>query len=243
MSTQKIRCLIVDDEPIARQILRSYVAQMPNLECAGECKNAFEAIEKINADELIQILFLDINMPNLNGMAMVKIISRKMQVIFTTAYSEHAVESYELNAADYLLKPFLFERFAQAVFKACERLKLAAGTASATIKNEENVPILVKSDGEVFRVNVQEILFCEAMKNYTKITMRDGHTFYPLISISKLEEDLAQLSDMFLRVHRSFLVSKKHLGAIGSSYLMVEKQKIPIGILYKPEVFAALGVS
>ena len=103
--------------------------------------------------------------------------------------------------------------------------------------------MLVKSNGEVFRVNVQEILFCEAMKNYTKITMRDGHTFHPLISISKLEEDLAQLSDQFLRVHRSFLVSKKHLVAIGASYLMVEKHKIPIGILYKPEVFAALGVS
>ena len=243
MSTQKIRCLIVDDEPIARQILRNYVAQIPNLECAGECKNAFEAIEKVNADEFIQILFLDINMPNLNGMAMVKIISRKMQVIFTTAYSDHAVESYELNAADYLLKPFLFERFAQAVFKAVERLKWTATDASETVKTQENATILVKSNSEVFRVNVQEILFCEAMKNYTKIIMRDGHTFYPLISISKLEEDLAQLSDQFLRVHRSFLVSKKHLGAIGARYLMVERHKIPIGILYKPEVFAALGVS
>lgn len=243
MSTQKIRCLIADDEPIARQILSSYVAQMPNLECAGECKNAFDAIEKINDDELIQILFLDINMPNLNGMAMVKIIPRNVQVIFTTAYSEHAVESYELNAVDYLLKPFLFDRFAQAVFKAVERLKLAMTDSSATVKNDENATIMVKSNGEVFRVNLQEILFCEAMKNYTKITMRNGLTYYPLISISKLEEDLALLSNRFLRVHRSFLVSKNHLGAIGTNYLMVEKHKIPIGILYKPEVFVVLGVS
>ena len=239
--TRKYRCLIVDDEPIARKIVQNYVAQMPNLEAVGECKNAFEAIERINGDAGIDLLFLDINMPNLSGTALVRILTKKPQVIFTTAYSEFAVESYELNAADYLLKPFLFERFAQAVFKAVERLRDVQAGPVFLEKNRAEKTVFIKSEGENYPVFLDEILFCEAMKNYTKVVLIDGRELRPLVSISKFEEELAALGPGFLRVHRSFLVGKRHFRSVGSNYLMVGGHRIPVGEMYKTGVLAQVS--
>lgn len=234
---KKYRCLVVDDEPIARKIVKNYIAQLPNLELAGECKNAFEAIELINTDETIELVFLDINMPNISGTSMVKILTRQPQIIFTTAYSEFALESYDINAADYLLKPFLFERFAKAVFKATERIR--AASTSATGSNNANTPnstLFIKSSGERFAVPVHEIMYCEAMKNYTKVVTVSNKCYSPLISLSKFETELGVLSTDFLRIHRSFIISKSHLVSIGSNYVMIGAHKIPIGDQYK-EVF------
>jgi DNA-binding LytR/AlgR family response regulator len=242
MNAPKIhRCLIVDDEPIARKIIKNYIAQLPNLVCAGECKNAFEAIELINNEEGIEIVFLDINMPNISGISMVKILPKPPLIIFTTAYSEYAVESYELNAIDYLLKPFLLERFAKAVFKATERLKEFAGQR----ESETTIPaqvIFVKSDGENYPVLLADILYCEAMKNYTKIVLHNGKTYMPLVSLSKFENDLTQASPHFLRVHRSYIVSKLHIEAIGTNHVVVKKNKLPIGDLYKDVFLESLGM-
>ena len=242
MSTQKIhRCLIVDDEPIARKIIHNYITQLPNLVCAGACKNAFEAIELINNDEGIEIVFLDINMPNISGISMVKILPKPPLIIFTTAYSEYAVESYELNAVDYLLKPFLLERFAKAVFKATERLKEHAGQRESETSIATQV-IFVKSDGENYPVLLADILYCEAMKNYTKIVLHNGKTYMPLVPLSKFENDLAQVSPNFLRIHRSYIVSKLHIEAIGASHVVIQKNKLPIGELYKDVILASLGM-
>jgi DNA-binding LytR/AlgR family response regulator len=233
---KKYRCLVVDDEPIARKIVKNYITQLPNLELAGECKNAFEAIEQINSDETIEIVFLDINMPNISGTAMVKILSRQPQIIFTTAYSEFALESYDINAADYLLKPFLFERFTKAVFKATERLRAASllSLSPAELKTESF--LYVKSNGEKHAVQTQDILYCEAMKNYTKVVATNNKTYSPLIALSKFEQELNALSTDFLRIHRSFIISKKHLVSVGSNYVMIGTNRIPIGDQYK-EVF------
>jgi DNA-binding LytR/AlgR family response regulator len=234
--SKKFRCLVVDDEPIARKIVKSYILQLPNLELAGECKNAFEAIELINSDETIEIVFLDINMPNISGMAAVKILSRQPQIIFTTAYSEFAIESYDINAADYLLKPFLFERFAKAVFKATERIKAAAlNSITETSFLPEN-SILLKSNGEKYPVFINEIVYCEAMKNYTKVITTKNKSYLPLVSLSRFEAELNELSNDFYRIHRSFIISKKHLTSIGSNYVMLDQHKLPIGDQYK-EVF------
>ena len=240
---KKHRCLIVDDEPIARKIIRTYIEQLPNLECVGECKNAFEALEQINRDETIEIVFLDINMPNISGISMVKILTRKLQIIFTTAYSEYAVESYELNAVDYLLKPFLFERFAQAVFKALERLRDFSIAQRLSEHPIAESTLFIKSNGKNYPVLIEEILYCEALKNYTKIKMINGKTYVPLISISKFEEEISLLSNYFLRIHRSFLVSKKHIQAIGANYVMIEKDKIPIGDQYKELFLSQVGIN
>lgn len=234
--------MVIDDEPIARKILKGYIEQIPLLENAGECKNSLEALELINQDETIEIIFLDINMPNLSGISMVKILSRKPQIIFTSAYSEFAIESYELDAADYLLKPFLFERFAKAVYKAIERLKDFSHLQKTTSTQQEN-SIFIKSNGETFPVSVNEIMFCEAMKNYTKVVMTNGRTFHPLIPLSKFEEELSSLSNNFFRAHRSYIISRMHLSSIGSNYVMIDKVKIPIGNQYKDGFLAQIGMS
>jgi DNA-binding LytR/AlgR family response regulator len=231
--TRKYRCVVVDDEPIARKIVKNYILQLPNLELAGECKNAFEAIELINTDETIEIVFLDINMPNINGMAAAKILSRQPQIIFTTAYADFALESYDINAADYLLKPFLFERFTKAVYKATDRIRsaMALSQAEETIKSES--VLFIKSNGEKFPVSLSDILYCEAMKNYTKIIAANNKTYLPLIALSKFETELNDISTDFYRIHRSFIISKKHLMAVGANYVIVGTHKIPIGDQYK----------
>ena len=241
-NSKKYKCLIVDDEPIARKIIKTYLEQLPNLELVGECKNAFEAIEYINTDAAIDIIFLDVNMPNITGISMVKILSKKLQVIFTTAYSEYAIESYELDAVDYLLKPFLFERFAKAVIKATDRLRdnsISANLVDDTIKEKS---IFIKSNGENYPVFIRDILYCEAMKNYTKVVAENGKNYSPLIPLSKFEEELSFLSPNFVRVHRSFIISKAHLNAIGSNYVMIGKIRIPIGEQFKEFFLSQVGM-
>jgi DNA-binding LytR/AlgR family response regulator len=241
-NAKKFRCLVVDDEPIARKIVRQYIEELPVLEFAGECKNAYEALAAISRDETIEILFLDINMPNISGISMVKIMPKQLQIIFTTAYSEFAIESYELNAVDYLLKPFLFERFAKAVFKAIDRLGNFPITPNLSENATPILPIYIKSNGENHPVLVNDILYCEAMKNYTKVVLNNGKEYSPLIALSKFEEEINVLSSNFSRIHRSFIVAKQHIQSIGSSYVMVNKIKIPIGIQYKAHFLEQMGV-
>jgi DNA-binding LytR/AlgR family response regulator len=240
-NAKKYQCLVVDDEPIARKIVKRYIAQLPNLVCIGECKNASEAIERISR-ETIDIVFLDINLPNINGISMVKILSKQPLIIFTTAYSEFALESYELNAVDYLLKPFLFERFAKAVAKAMERLRDFPNTQIQLDKSEPEPLLFIKSKGETYPISVNDILYCEAMKNYTKIILKNGKTYYPLIPLSKFEENIKALSTSYLRIHRSFLISKKNIVSIGSQYVLLDKIKIPIGNQYKESFLADVGM-
>ncbi|MCE3296878.1 MAG: Two component transcriptional regulator, LytTR family [Crocinitomicaceae bacterium] len=152
-NSQKYRSVIVDDEPIARKIISSYVAQIACLENAGECKNAIEALEMISRDNSIQIIFLDINMPNLTGLAMAKIVKKDIKIIFTTAYSEYAVASYEVNAIDYLLKPFSFERFAIAAFKAIESIRLTTNSLNGILPQDKT--IYIKSEGMSYPVFVK----------------------------------------------------------------------------------------
>ncbi len=243
MSSLNYTCLIVDDEPIARKIIRGYIEQIPNLVCVGEFKNAFEAMAYLNgSNQEVALIFIDINMPNLSGISMVKILPSKYQIIFTTAYSEYAVESYELDAVDYLLKPFLFERLAQAVFKAFERLKNKSTSVVITEPTKPEPLIFVKSDGESYPVRLNDILYCEAMKNYTKVVMSNGNMYYPLVPFFKFEEELSLLSSNFVRVHRSFLVSKNHLSAVGANYVMIEKNKIPVGSQYREVFLSHLGL-
>ena len=238
-SNQKYRALIVDDEPIARKIISGYVAQIAVLENAGECKNAIEALQAISVDSSIQIIFLDINMPNLSGLAMAKMVRKDMKVIFTTAYSEYAVASYEVSAIDYLVKPFSFERFAVAVFKAIDSIRLTAHAVAENVPQDKT--IYIKSEGMSYPVLVSEIQFCEAMKNYTKVILSNGKVLKPLVSFSKMEQDLLNESNDFLRVHRSFLISKKHLTAVKSATVIVGNAEVPIGLQYKDAFLQSIG--
>jgi DNA-binding LytR/AlgR family response regulator len=238
-SPQTYRAIIVDDEPIARKIISGYVAQIALLENAGECKNALEALDVISRDSSVQIIFLDINMPNLTGLAMAKIVRKDIRIIFTTAYSDYAVASYEVNAIDYLLKPFSFERFATAVFKAIDSIRLTATAVVEPLPADKT--IYIKSEGMSYPVLLSEILFCEAMKNYTKVFLTNGNLLTPLVSFSKMEQDLLKESPDFLRVHRSFLISKKHLTAVKSTTVVVGTSEVPIGMQFKEVVLQAIG--
>lgn len=237
-NSQKYRAIIVDDEPIARKILSGYVSQIKSLDNAGECKNAIEALEKISQDSSIQIVFLDINMPNLTGLAMAKMVKKDIKIIFTTAYSEHAVSSYEVNAIDYLLKPFSFERFAVAVFKAIDSIKL---TANPSIEiSPLNKSIFIKSEGVSYPVVLRDIQYCEAMKNHTKVFLSDGKILKPLVAFSKMEQQLLKESTDFLRVHRSFLISKKHIAALRNTSVIIGKSEVPVGLQFREAFLLAI---
>jgi two-component system, LytTR family, response regulator len=183
-------------------------------------------------------------MPNISGISMVKILSKQPLIIFTTAYTEYAIESYDLNAVDYLLKPFLFERFAKAVVKAMERLrdKEALMPTHLTENLQTEPTFFIKSKGENYPIVVNDILYCEAMKNYTKIILKNGKTYYPLTPLSKFEEEISLLSPHYVRVHRSFIISKKEVRSIGANYVMLEKIKIPIGNQYKEAFLSKVGM-
>jgi DNA-binding LytR/AlgR family response regulator len=241
MDTIKYNCLVVDDEPIARKIIINYIKKLPFLQLAGESINALGAIDYLRTHDNIQVIFLDINMPHLSGLQLLKIMQPAQPVIFTTAYSEYAVESYDLNAVDYLLKPFSFERFTKAVYKAIDTIKKSSLN---TIDNtsEKKPPFFIKSDGKNYPVSIDDILYCEAMKNYTMVRLKDGQKLMPLIPLSKLEEILAEAGGDFIQAHRSFLVSKKYITAVAPGQVNIHNYEIPIGVLFKEKFFRAIGM-
>lgn len=240
MEPKRYNCLIADDEPIARKILINYIAQMPLLRLAAEHINALSTIDYLRAHNDIDIIFLDINMPNLSGLQLLKIIQPQQPVILTTAYAEHAVESYELNVVDYLLKPFSFERFTKAVYKAVDAIR---GTINKTadLANERKV-VYIKSNGKNYPVLLDDILYCEARKNYTMVILKNEQKLMPLIPLSRFELILSEAGGEFIQTHRSFLIGRKHITTIGPNSVTVNKFEIPIGVQFKERFFKAIGM-
>ena len=241
MANEKYNCLVVDDEPIARKIITAYAGQMPFLNVAGECINAIDAIDYLRTNNNIDVIFLDINMPNLSGLQLMKIIQPKQPVIFTTAYAEHAIESYELNAVDYLLKPFSFERFTKAIFKAVNVIKSSQRSFSEG-QPERKPDFFIKSDGKNYPVLIDDILYCEAMKNYTMVMLKSEKKLMPLIPLTKFEAILSEAGGQFIQTHRSFIVSKKHIAAVSNNDVTIDKYEIPIGIQFRERFFQAIGM-
>ena len=242
MEREKYNCLVVDDEPIARKIIVNYIGQMPFLELGAERINALDAIDYLKAQNDSHIILLDINMPNLSGLQLLKIIQPKQPVIFTTAYAEYAVESYELNAVDYLLKPFSFDRFAKAVYKAIDAIKTVDKIRNnASI--EKKPVVFVKSDGKNYPVYIDDILYCEAMRNYTRVVLKSEQKLMPLVSLSKFEAILLDAGGEFIQTHRSFLIAKKHIAAIAANNVMINKFEIPIGVQFKESFLKAIGIN
>ena len=241
MDAVKYNCLVVDDEPIARKIIINYIRELPLLHLAEESINALNAIDYLRTNNNIDIIFLDINMPNLSGLQLLKIIQPQQPVIFTTAYSEYAVESYDLNAVDYLLKPFSFERFTKAVYKAVDAIKKTQPNAGNII-DENKPPFFIKSDGKNYPISIDDILYCEAMKNYTMVRLKDGQKLMPLIPLSRFEVLLSEAGGDFIQVHRSFLISKKYITAVAANQVSINNFEIPIGVQFKEKFFRAIGM-
>jgi DNA-binding LytR/AlgR family response regulator len=241
LTNEKYNCLVVDDEPIARKIIKNYIEQMPLLHAEAECINALSAINYLRSNDDIHIVFLDINMPNLSGLQLLKILQPKQPIIFTTAYAEHAVESYDLNAVDYLLKPFSFERFTKAVYKAISAIEKRGNPLTDT-SNEPKSDFFIKSDGKNYPVALDDILYCEARKNYTMVVLKNDKKLMPLIPLSKFETLLSVAGGSFLQIHRSYLVARKHITSVMPNRITIDQIQIPIGIHYRESFFKAIGM-
>ncbi|MDC1161981.1 LytTR family DNA-binding domain-containing protein [Tenacibaculum sp.] len=227
---KNLRCIIADDEPIARQILEGYVQEIPNLHLVASCKNAFEVMEMLEKEK-IDLLFLDINMPKLSGLSLLKTMRVKPEVIITTAYSEYAVEGFELSVTDYLLKPFSLERFLQAVLKVKQKEEKREVKAVEEIK-EKAKSIFVKSDKKIVKVNFEAISHVEAYGNYVKI-----FTEKMTLTSQTLTELLEKLPDNFLRIHKSFLINFDFLKLIDGNQIVLQNElKLPIGKSYRKDV-------
>lgn len=229
-----ISCLIVDDEPPAIRVLEKYVDRIPVLTLAGSCEDAFEA-GRFLQEHPVDLLFLDINLPELSGITFVKTLPDPPLVIFTTAYPEFAVQGFELAATDYLVKPIAFERFLQAVNRA-----------SALLRQKKNPfvqapaparPVVVRADRKLFRLDPQEILYLEAYGDYVKIVTRQGN-ITPKTTLQELEDQLPE--ELFLRVHRSFLVAVPAIRYLEGNFLRIGEENIPIGQTYREQVLERL---
>jgi DNA-binding LytR/AlgR family response regulator len=239
-----INVLIVDDEPLAQDVLETHVSQMPELNLVTKCSNALEA-QKALEEHSIDLMFLDIQMPQVTGVEFLKSLENPPLVIFTTAYSNYAVEGFELNALDYLLKPVSFDRFSKAVEKAKEQIALhkaveaaeAAVEAATEAHIEEVDHMYVKSDKKLIRVKYSDILYIEGLKDYVIIRMEVGRLI-TLQTMKSLEDKLP--SKIFRRVHRSFIVAIPKIHAIeGNMIEVVEKgqpKHLPIGKNYRDEL-------
>ncbi|HYF31184.1 MAG TPA: LytTR family DNA-binding domain-containing protein [Chitinophagaceae bacterium] len=224
-----IRCLIVDDEPLAVNLLEGYIAQVPFLTLSGKCYNAMEALSFLHRHE-VDLVFLDINMPKLSGLEIAGSLASQL-IIFTTAYSQHAVESYEKNAVDYLLKPITFDRFVRAANKAYNLYKRGGAEASFPVSKPEPV-FYIKSGKSMVKVNLDEVLFIEGLKDYVTFhTLQQKHVAY-----KRMKELEDVLPANFSRVHNSFIVNRDHIDKIEQSQVFIQGQPIPVSDKYR-EVF------
>lgn len=221
-------CIIVDDEPLARDVLKKYISDCPLLELKASCKNAFEAIE-VMQEEDIRIIFLDINMPKLSGLNMIKAMDHPPQVIFTTAYPEYAVDGFEVDATDYLVKPFSFERFMKAVNKAFEREKIRDRMDESKDGNGTG-KFIFKADGKLYQIEWKDIVFFEAMGDYVKV-----HTISRILlthdTLKNIEEKLP--AGMFIKVHRSYIISPDKIEFIEGNRIKLGQEFVPVGQSYR----------
>ena len=229
-----MKTILVDDEPLALDVLETYVSQIPELTLVGKFNNAIAANKRLSEGD-IDLAFMDIEMPQLTGIELMKSLKNPPMVIFTTAYPEYAVEGFELNALDYLLKPISFERFLKAINKVHDQ-----GKSNLNIPTEDY--IFVKADKKLIKVHYKEILYIEGLKDYVMIKKNDGR-IVSLQTMKSLEEKLP--SDIFMRVHRSFIINLDSINAIvGNSIELTEKgvtKHIPIGKNYKDELLAIVN--
>ncbi len=219
--------IIVDDEPLAQEVLETFISKFPNLNLIAKCNNAVEAFETLNAND-IDLMFLDIQMPQITGVEFLKTLPNPPKVIFTTAYTEYAVDGFELNAIDYLLKPISFERFAKAVNKAVEK-NTTSNENNPTLGEKTNF-IFVKSDKKLIKVRFSEIFYIEGLKDYVILHTPNGR-IVTLQTMKSLEDRLP--SDIFMRIHRSFIVNINKVDILEGNTVYIQKKSIPIGKNYK----------
>ena len=235
MNGKKINCLIVDDEPPALQLMEKYINAVPVLHFTGKCSNAVDAMSILQQDP-IDLIFLDIQMPHILGTDFIRALINPPKVVFTTAFRKFAIEGFELDAVDYLLKPISFERFLKAVNKVM-KLNLPVVQAfpqDTMLKNEPEPSFLfLRADRKNVKIQLHEILFIESLKDYVKVVTND-RTIVAKQSISTIEENLPE--EAFLRIHRSFIVSLSKIDSFTAGLIQIGKYELPVSRSYRHEV-------
>ena len=223
-----IRCAIIDDEPLSRDVLRQFISDHPDLILAGEYKDALESISGIESNP-VDLLLLDINLPKLSGINFYKSLSNKPLVIFTTAYPEFALDGFELNAVDYLMKPIPFDRFLQAIQKVKERLK-----------TQQDSPefIMLKVDKKLYRTAFEGILFFEAFGDYAKVYL-ENQVLIITSTMKKMEAELPK--ELFVRTHKSFIINTSKVEFIEGNQIKIGGKMIPIGMRYRENLLKQLN--
>ena len=225
---KKIKCIIVDDEPLAVSLLGSYVEKIPFLELVFSTENPIEALEFIQKNDA-DLVFLDIQMPELTGINFMKVVGDKMKYILTTAYSEYALEGYEHNVVDYLLKPISFDRFSKSIMKAQERFPVAEASEAGHF--------FVKSSGQQHRINFDEILYVESIKDYVNIKT-ETQEYIVLDTLKSLEN---QLPANFTRIHKSFILNLDKVKSLSSKkVILISEHEISVGEMYKSNLLEKL---
>ena len=225
-----IKCLCIDDEPLALHQLAAYIKKIPYFELVGECQSALDA-KNIMENDMIDAIFIDINMPDLNGMDFVRSLAAPPIVVFTTAYSEYAVEGYKVDAADYLLKPFGFDDFKRAAMKVKKQYDLQNSQPVMVSSPDEDDALFLKTDYKVVRVHVSDITYVEGMSEYLKIHLINRKPLVVLLSMKKIEE---RLPNYFMRIHRSYIINLKCIQEVNKNRVILDADtNLPIGDLYR----------
>ena len=241
MHSKKIKCLIIDDEPPARDILKKYVTNVEVLHLAGECSNAIETLSFLQRNS-VDLLFLDIKMPHIIGTSFIRTLKNPPKVIFTTAYRKYAIEGFDLNAVDFLLKPISFERFLQAVNKVMQLDPAVGGSTGGLNESspDQSHPFLYfRADRKMIKVFLDDILFIESLKDYIKV-VTSHKVIVSKQSISSLEEILPK--DAFVRVHRSYIIAVGKIDSYNTDSIEIAKKEIPIGRLFRHDVSRMINI-
>ncbi len=236
---KKINCLIADDEQLAREILENYVQRLDKLYLAGTCSNGAEVYNTLG-NQSIDLLFLDIQMPQLTGIELLRTLKDPPAVILTTAYREYAVEGYELNVIDYLLKPVSFERFLKGIDKYESVINLRSIVSVDTVAASDNVQeafMYIRSDKKMVKVSLKDLLYIEGVKDYVKLYLINK-TIITYQTLSYFEEKLS--ANHFVRIHRSYIVSLKHIDAYSAAQVEIGKTSLPIGSSYVKDIMKRL---
>jgi len=235
----KLRCLLIDDEPPALKVLQSHIAQISGLEVVGTCGNAVEAIDLLHR-KTVDVMFLDIKMPKIIGTEFLRSLTHPPKVIFVTAYRDYAVEGFDLDAVDYLVKPVSFERFLKAINRLTRSTGPQPPEEQKLYQSNPDAFVYVKADRSMHKIVLNEILYVESLKDYVKLVFTNGKYLLVKQPISAIESLLSV--HKFLRVHRSFIVSLNKISGYSTTAVKLSSIEIPIGRLYKQSVMNQLAV-
>lgn len=227
----ELKALIIDDEPLAQDVIKQYAQKLPNLTIAGTCNDAICAHNFLNENQ-VDLLFLDINMPKLSGISFLKNLKNPPLVIFTTAYSEYALEGFELNALDYLKKPYSFERFCKAFFRAEELFLLKQHAKPHSNAEDVNDFLFIKSDKKTIKLKFSELCFIEGLGDYIKLHLADKK----IVTNLSMKKIIALLPDnQFYRIHKSFIISIDKIESVEGNMIKINNTKLPIGNSYRQD--------